>query len=266
MKKRWVIFFLICFHTGIFAQRVNYKSVIYDGITYVPVEGANIYNCNTKQYVFSDSQGAFVIPVQANDTLIISKSIYRQQVVAVSAQDISLGIKEYYLFYKSILLKEVNVYYLNPSYEGFKREISHLKLPDAYRKIDGISISAEDKMNAEMLSKGPNVLRNTPLASPITALYNRFSSKVKMQKLYYEMMQYESEIEKVPHKYNKELVSDLTGLEGTPLMEFMVFCRFSYYDLIRWSETEIASAVKYKFNEYQYYKMTNTNVKDTKNE
>ena len=37
-------------------------------------------------------------------------------------------------------------------------------------------------------------------------------------------------------------------------MEFMVFCRFSYYDLVRWDSAEIISAIRYKFSEYQYYK------------
>ena len=48
--------------------------------------------------------------------------------------------------------------------------------------------------------------------------------------------------------------SGFTGLKDPELTEFMVFCHFSYYDLIRWSREEIISTIRYKFDEYQYYK------------
>lgn len=254
MKKIAFLAVIIIFHLSLFSQRVDYKSRIYDGITYVPIAGASIYNFNTKSYSFSDEQGSFSIPAQAGDTLIISKSVYRQLMTVLTQEDISLGLNEYLLFYKAILLREVSVHSLNPSYEGFKRDLANIQLPGIYKKLEGIELSAEDKMNAEMATKGPNLLRNTPLASPITMLYNMFSKKVKTRQLYYEMLEYEDEIDKVPAKYNKELVSEITGLEGNDLMEFMVFCRFSYYDLIRWSEAEVVNAIRTKFSEYEYYK------------
>lgn len=257
MKKFILLFFFLILLLHVFSQRKNYSSSVYDGVTFIPLQGANIYNINSKQYTFSDNNGNFTISAQVNDTLIISKSIYRQIITVISKKNLDIINEEYYLFYKAILLKEVKVMSLNPNYEQFKRELAQMKLPEIYNKLAGIEISEEDKINAEYSTKGPNLLRNTALSSPITYLYNSFSKKAKMKQLYSEMVQYEEEIDKVPAKYNREIVTEITGLKGENLMEFMVFCRFSYYDIIRWSQQDIIKAIKNKYTEYQYYKAIN---------
>jgi len=258
MMKKIILFFLfIFFFLNLFSQQKNYSSSVFDGITFIPISGANIYNLNTKRYTFTDDNGNFTIAASVNDTLIISKSIYRQIIVVISKKNLDIFNEDYYLYYKAILLKEVKVISLNPNYEQFKRELVQMKLPDIYKNLDGIEITEQDKINAEYSTKGPNLLRNTAFSSPITYLYNSFSKKAKMKQLYSEMLQYEEEIEKVPTKYNREIVSEITGLKGDTLMEFMLFCRFSYYDIIRWSEQEIVNTIKNKYFEYQYYKAQN---------
>lgn len=254
MKKTIVFLLAVLSCNFIYSQRTEYGSRVYDGVTYVPIADASIYNFNSKEYAFTDESGNFTIRARANDTLIISKSIYRQIVVILSENEIRNRLNEYFLFYKAILLKEVNVHALNPSYEGFKRDLSNIKLPEIYKRIEGIELSDQEKMDIEYENKGPNLLRNTPAASPITYLYNTFSKKVKAKQLYNEMVEYEDEVEKLPLKYNREIVSEITGLKGDELMEFMVFCRFSYYDLIKWSQEDIVRNVRNKFFDYQYYK------------
>lgn len=218
------------------------------------IEGANIYNLNSKKFAFTEKDGSFSILAQANDTLLISKSIYRQTIVVLTQFELENRIDEYLLFYKAVLLREVNVHSLNPDYESFKRDLARVQLPEIYKHLDGIETTDWDRMNAEYAEKGANILRNTPLASPITYFYNMFSKKVKAKKLYYEMVEYEDELDKLPQKYSKEIVSEVTGLKGDDLMEFMVFCRFSYYDLIRWSEEQIVRNIQSKFYDYEYYK------------
>jgi len=141
------------------------------------------------------------------------------------------------------------VHALNPSYEGFKRELANIRVPE---KMD-TKLSDWEKMNIES-ERGANILRNTKLASPITLLYNMFSKKVKNKALYYEMVQYEEEIDKLPDKYNREIVSKITGLSEEEVLDFMVFCRFSYYDLVRWSAYEIAKKIEAKYYDYEYFK------------
>lgn len=60
---------------------------------------------------------------------------------------------------------------------------------------------------------------------------------------------------RLPSKYNRELVSNITGLEGDELMNFMMYCRFGYYDIIKMTPEQIIMSIRIKFNEYEYYKL-----------
>ena len=250
MKKLLLLYLLAISFSTLCAQRIEYKSRVYDGINFAPIQGASIYNYNTKEYAFSDKNGTFIIHAQKNDTIIISKSIYKQYIFIISKEEIMNQIEEYYLYYKAILLKAVDVRALNPSYEGFKRDIVNLQVPE----LMDIRLSEWEKMNIEYTEKGANVLKNTKLASPITLLYNMFSKKAKSQRLYYELVQSQDEIDRLPEKYNREIVSKITGLQGDEVLDFMMFCRFGYYDLIRWSDREIIRQIETKYYDYAYFK------------
>lgn len=254
MKKTIVFNIFIFLTIFAFSQRQPYSSTVYDGAAFLPIANANIYNSTSGEHVFSDKKGYFTIKVFPGDIIIISKSQYRQFVFVISKENTFFLKVDYYLYRKPILLKEVRVIALNSNYEYFKKELVEMKLPEIYSKMDGINITEQDKVNSEYANKGSNILRNTAVSSPITYLYDSFSKKSKMKRLYNEIIQYEEEIDKIPAKYSRELVKEITGLKEEELMNFMVFCRFSYYDILKWTPQEIISAIKSKFSEYSYYK------------
>jgi hypothetical protein len=263
MKKLMLTVIAIIFSCTLFSQRNSYRSNVYDGITFLPIEGVNIYNITSEKFTFSDKKGYFVIDVKENDTLIFSKSIYRQMMVVMTSEQLAKRVGDYFLYYKAIMLKEVSVLGLNPSYEGFKRDIAAIKINENFANVN--LLPDEKKMIAEA-AKGPNILRGAA-ASPITYLYNKFSRKAKMDRLYREMLTYEDELDKLPQKYNRKIVSEITGIKDEDeLIEFMIFCRFGYYDIIRWTAQEIIGAIRYKYNEYQYYKAVEENENKIKNE
>lgn len=236
------------------SQINTFTGKIYDGINFYPIEGANIYNATQKKFVFSDDEGYFEIKCNVKDTLIISKSIYRQLIVVLTEELMNKKREDFLLYYKAILLKEVNVISLNPTYEGFKRDLAKIEIPEIYQRIPGVELSEQDKANAEY-GKDPNVLRNTAIAHPITFLYETFSKKAKMKRLYYEMLQYEDRLDELPLKYNKEIVKDITGLPDEEILDFMMYCHFSYYDLVRWTPMQIINSIKDKYINYEYEKM-----------
>lgn len=254
MKKLALFAFLTGMICLSFAQQSSFSGKIYDGINFYPIEGANIYNATRKNFVFSDEDGNFSIACHLHDTLIISKSIYRQLIVVLDEDLMKKKKEDFLLYYKAILLKEVSVISLNPTYEGFKRDLAKIEIPEIYQKIPGVELTAEDKANAEY-DKGPNVFRNTAIAHPISYLYETFSKKAKMKRLYNEMVQYEDRLDELPLKYNKEIVKDLTGLPDEEILTFMMYCHFSYYDLIRWTPMQIINAIKDKYINYEYEKM-----------
>lgn len=253
MKKLLLLFLSFLFVGSSLSQTISFKGTVYDAVAYIPVKAASILNLNTGKYQFTNGEGVFVMNVSLHDTLIVSTSTYRQKVVIIDEKMYKKGHEDLLLYHKAFMLQEVRVIALNPTYEGFKRDIANAKLPESYRNLEGIHLSKEDRQNATYKEE-PNILRNTVLASPISFLYSKFNKHEKTRRLFYEMQGYGDEVQQVPLKYNREVVSKITGLSGKDLMEFMVFCRFSYYDLVRWDSNEIISAIRYKFSEYQYYK------------
>lgn len=72
-----------------------------------------------------------------------------------------------------------------------------------------------------------------------------------------ELNDLREEVDMVPVKYNREMVAELTGLSGEELVDFMMYCRFSYYDIIRMSSEQIRQSILKYWTDYQYYKIIN---------
>jgi hypothetical protein len=260
MKK--IFFFFLFLPVIAFAQeRITLKGNIFDGITFFPIVEANIYNFSSKKYSFTDKDGNFEILVKKGDTIIISKPIYKQALIEITQEIIEKNLLEIPLFFKAVILKEVHVFSLPATYDMFKKEFVNVTFSDFFRGFDGTGLTQQDFINAEFQSRGgPNLLRNVPAAmSPISALYNRFSRRMKLERLHQELIDNEDEVARLPLKYNRDIVSSITGLQGEELLNFMTFCRFSFYDLIRWSPEFIISQIKRKFDDYQYHRALQDN-------
>lgn len=254
--KRFVLIVSCIFLPFILLAQSRFSARVYDGINYAPIASANIYNITREKFSFSDKSGYFSIDASLYDTLVISKSFYKQNLVVVTPQMLASDNYSIFLYCRPVVLKEVSVFGLNPSYEGFKRDVVNIDLPDVYYSL-GTKPTKEDIANAEYKNTAPNILKNTPIAHPFTALYEAFSRKARMKRLYNEMVSYDAEIDNVQSKFNPQLVSDLTGLTGNDVMDFMVYCHFSYYDLIRSSREDIINKIRQKFVDYEYFKAIN---------
>lgn len=253
--KKWTLLLLLLMLYGVgMAQTKKLVGTVYNSSGIVPIVGCQVHNLNTGEYVFGDDNGRFIMSVSVNDSLVVSHSGYSQSLVVIDNRDYSRGRKDIILYHKAFMLPNFTCYGLNPSYEGFKRDVATVKLPDSYKNIDDVHLTKEERRNATYTEEAPNILKNTKLASPITWLYSTFNKKEKMRRLYYEMEGYGEEVQQVQLKYNRELVSEITGLQEPELLDFMVYCHFSYYDLIRWSREKIIDEVRTKFYEYQYFK------------
>lgn len=255
MKNIIVTLALLAMTMLSFGQHKLYKGRVYDGITFQPITGASVYNMNTNQFAFTNKEGNFSIQISLNDTIVVSKSVYRQLVVVIN-KNIFYGMEDFFLYYKATMLPEVRIIAINPSYEGFKKDIVTLELPEYYKRAEDIKLSEFEKANATYKPNGNLLsLGGTITTSPISYLYDTYSRKSKMNRLYNEMVSYEDEVARIQEKFNRDIVSEITGLKDDALLDFMIFCRFSYYDLVRMKDEEINSKIKAKFFEYQYNKM-----------
>jgi hypothetical protein len=258
-----LILLILFLPSFVFAQdRISLTGNVFDGINFFPVDNANIYNFNSKKYNFTDKKGNFEISVQVGDTIIVSKSVYKQVLIEITPEIIKRNLLDVSLFYKTIVLREVRVYALPATYDKFKKEFLNTSFLNYYKMMKDVTISHEDR---ERYSQSHGLLDLIPgkageaVTHPITALYNAFSKKVKMDKLYREMIDNQKEVDNLPKKYNRELVTSLTGLHGEELLNFMTFCKFSYYDLVRWSPEFIITQIKNRFDEYEFYKALDDN-------
>lgn len=261
--KKWIFILGMVLSVMLgYSQQKQYVGRVFDGITFQPLSGASVYNVNTKKFAFTDKDGKFSIPLSKNDTLVISKSIYRQLVVGINDK-MYLGVEDFFLYYKATMLKEVNIIAINPSYEGFKKDIVTLELPEYYKRVEDTKLSELQKANATYEPNGNLLsLGGQMLSSPITFLYDKYSRKSKMNRLYNEMVANEEETERIQDKYNREIVHKITGLEGDDLIDFMMYCRFSYYDLVRMDDETIRSTIKAKFITYEYDRIINEEKKE----
>jgi len=264
MKKINCFLFLFLFPRFLFCQQIEIRGNVYDGISFVSVTGASIYNMNTKKFTFSDKDGNFTIIVKKNDTIVASKSIYEQSLIVITEENIEKKKIEIPFFYKTIMLKEIKVFAFKVSYDAFKRDVITKKLPSYYEKIDDSDLSVEEKQRIINSTTDPNLLRNIVFTNPISYLYNKFSKKAKLDNLYRSLVENETEVENLPLKYNREIVKNITGLEGTELQDFMMYCRFGYYDLVAWSSEQIVVNIRRKFNDYEYYKLLEEDNKKRK--
>ena len=261
MKKLMFLFLILPVFVSA-QERITLAGNVFDGVTFSPIAETNIYNFSSKKYSFTNKEGNFEILAKKGDTIIVSKPIYKQTFFEITQEIIDKKILDIAIYYKVILLKEVNVFALPSSYEDFKKDFINTNLSNFYRALDGTTMSPEERM---AYSATNNILKLIPgefgkaVTSPISYFYDKYSRKAKMGRLYQELIENQSEVDKLPLKYNRDLVSSLTELEGDELLNFMTYCKFSYYDLIRWSPEFIIAQIKKRFDDYEFYKALQDN-------
>lgn len=230
-------------------ERFVFKGRVVDFVTVQPLENACVHNMSSGMMTFSDKQGNYAIRIKQNDTLAITRVGFEMEVIV--ATDSVIQLKNNYfirLVMKSIMLKNFTVYAMKP-YPLFVKDLAK-KTPKEKVEID-VNLSEEEKAQYSKKSESGNLLANTPLASPITFLYEKFSRKAKLDKTYQEMVKNQDEVIRLSQKYNREIVQRITNLQGTELDEFMLYCAFSYYTLAISSEVEIEKMISKKFIEYK---------------
>jgi len=218
--KKFLFIFLFLPIIVVAQERIDLKNSILDSISFFPINNANIHNFDFKSYFFT---------IKGINLDFIEKK------------------------------KDTITCVLPNTYREFKKEFLGIKFNSIYRKIEDASLTQEEIINAKFSQGG--LLAFIPgdfgkaVMHPISYLYDKFSRKMKMERLYKELVDNQEEVYNLSQKYNKELVASLTGLEREELLDFMTFCKFSYYDLVRWTPEFIILQVKKRYGDYEYFKV-----------
>lgn len=232
---------------------INFR--LTDQNTREPIGLAHIVNLTQKKGCISDLLGYFSIPFRLGDSLSITAVGYHPKKILNWGQ-----FSKDSLFYELTLvpkvyqIEEVKISRFT-TYERFLREFASLKLG---KKKE---IEQEEKIQLYFLgvTKGLN-LRNLPGAtSGITFgkdWYRRQNEKVA------DAIEKERLKRIADRKFNPGIVSELTGLTGNKLQEFMEYLKFEQDYVLRSTDYEIRERILEQFQEYQKRQTSRSSKKD----
>ena len=203
--------------------------------------GVHILNANKRRGTVSDIDGNFYIKALEADTLIFSYVGYNQHFLILkdSIRD-ELQAPVVIRLSKSLVeLESVKVFaYKNE--RDFKNAILELELP-------------EDKPVKTQIPGyyyGPQKPVKPGISSPISLLANKFGKRAKRERQFNEAKRRDEYKRYLNSKYNKEIVSRITGLQDQELDDFMQHCTLSEKFIDDANEYEIIVAINRCYKDF----------------
>ncbi len=210
---------------------------IYDE-AYKPVPETHVINMNTHAGDVSDSLGIFTLPVHAGDTLLFRNIAYRETVLPVAV--ITSGR---YVILKKVYypLQEARVFPWGSTYGDFSKAIINTPAPQTLGESLGLPRQDPNYIPFDM---DESKLKSTGflLSSPIYYLYYNLSRREKNRRKLYWSGKNKEKNEIFEEIVSPESISNITGLTGDPLLEFLAYlfqrlvCDFKCTELNVYSE------------------------------
>ncbi|KPK87654.1 MAG: hypothetical protein AMS27_01995 [Bacteroides sp. SM23_62_1] len=217
-----------------------------DALSRDGIQFAHIINQTRSHAMISDTLGFFRILAGSYDFLLITAIGYYN--LPVILNDSLVRLKELMvlkLIPRIYPISEVKVGQLG-TYEQFKYRFLNTDLPEPEHQMHP-SIIPDIEKGIDTL----NIIGPLSVMSPISAIYYLLSKEGKSLRKLEEIKEEEQFMKQVEHKYNLEMLTRITGMQGEELYEFTTFCNFSREFLLDASEYEIIEAIFDKLKEYK---------------
>ena len=259
MRKSQLILlclFLLCLpEYTIFSQistknTCHLKGRIIDVETGRGIAFAQILNESRRISTISDTSGRYAIPGNIGDTLVFSVLGYLGKYIVLNEENMQ-NVLVTGLASRTYDIAEVTVFGYT-SYPQFKREFQRLKLPKTETEklresLHDIAVEigkeARYQLAMEKAARGGNLF-SADILSP---------EEVQRLKLK-EIMKEERIQGVIDKKFNRQIVSDLTGLKDVELDDFMLFCKLDRKFLLKSNQYDILVKVLEKFEEFKQLK------------
>lgn len=221
-----------------------FKGKLVDADSGSAVSFAHILNVDKGTITAGNAQGAFTIPVQGGDTLLISRIGYKPMKYAVPFQENMVAIS---IIMQPLTeeLKEVVITQL-PSERRFKEQLLGLRLPED--KQPDLQVPHPSTVFT------PRLDGNVPLVSAgglISGFANRFNDKERGRQFTARIKAEEAQKAYIATKFNRDIVQRITGIEEEEVLnEFMKFCVIPDNFLLESSDYQIHEAVLGCFKEF----------------
>ncbi len=216
-KKILLLLFLSAVISG-FSQEVKTTLIqgkVVDSQTHAPIPGVNIY---TKQFgTVSDIDGNFSFLLKLDDTIKFSFVGYEDYFFSlddtIQTENIEIKIS---LTASLQALEEVTVHAFM-TMQNFKDAVIAYKLPKEKKvqRMAGYYYGPSKPVKAKAFT------------SPVSYLVNKFGKRAKQERHFIKQQEIFEEQRYLSSKYNKEIVANITGLNGDELEDFMHFCTLS---------------------------------------
>ena len=219
---------------------------------YEAISFALVKNEMLKTKVISNEQGQYSIPVHRGDLLKITAIGFEDGFYIVN--DTSDFITNFPIQLKPRVY-ELKEFTLTPykTVLQFKHAVAQLELPQSK---PAPSLHLPFYKNRPPGIDGDN-MGGLAFTSPISALYNAFSHKGKMDKKYRLLMANDYKDKIVRKVFTRNLVAKIVPLETDEELDaFIEFCKFDFNFLLNTSEYELIAVIQRKYIEYVQYQMT----------
>ncbi|ADR23316.1 hypothetical protein MATR_28350 [Marivirga tractuosa] len=218
------------------------------------IEGAHILNVSKGKLAFTKSKGEFQIPADIGDTLSISYVGFQSKQIIIENFD----FKVFSLKPEVVELKEVQVTRTPEDEYRFKKRIIKQemietepfipfgvtpgkpkgKIPKQYERKTEVVFGADEQFN-------PSV------TIPISYFTKKYSKKHKAKRDYFELKASKEQRILNQKKYNKEMITRLTGLKNRQLMDFMSFMNLNKDFISAATDYEIVKTILDSYKKYQ---------------
>ena len=206
--------------------------IVFDTDSKDRLSRVNVTNLNTGASTYNNINGVFTIDAKPGDRIVFSQVEHFADTITVKDY-IPLAI---YLRRIAIQLKQVNIFDSLPDPQ--KRFAANRR--DFAKIYGGLA-------NKDMFSLTPGI----GVGLSIDAIWNSLSRSGKNATHLRETIERDYRDDVVDYRFNKGLVSRVTGLKGLELTDFMSKYRPGYFFLANASEYELINTIKNNLKRYR---------------
>lgn len=212
------------------------------------IEGAHLINTTQNTMSTSSAKGIFEIRASKGDTIVISNVNFNtKQLIANDATEVKVWLSP-----AEIQLEEVEVTNLPASESEFRKRLVEMPMQSNGNFIPfGVTPGKPMGVIPKNYDSKANNSLGYAISKPISFLQKKLSKHHKAKVKYYETIAAEGKNISNDRKYNRELVSELTGLKEDELTKFMNFIYIDESFISRSTEYDIALRILSEFENYK---------------
>lgn len=256
MKQFYCLFcgvsFLLMFYGSslTWAQKGEIKGRVVDAATGKAIEYTAVLNYSRDFRIYSNTGGEFKLQGQPGDTLVLyAVGYYYNKVIVEGGMINAVTPVTFTLKQQAYEIQEVRIYNLG-TYEDFKQRFINLdrqatqteKLAEELAETSRqVALEAYDQAMAAKKLDGITLV-SVPILTP----------EEKERLLLARIIEEEKINDQIYQKYNPVVVKKVTGLTNDDdIIEFMVFCNYSDYYLLKVNDYDLMVSIARKFEQFK---------------